>query len=237
MHALERWQATVASNLSLGSVPGFKKDDTQFRAEAAGSLGAGESSSLGSRAKDVMPTIRQQINTSQGSLKQTGKDFDVAVQGPGFFQVKTSAGLTGYTRNGEFHLDPTGTLVTNTGHQVMGEGGPITIDPELGPVTIDEAGEVTQGDTSIGKLALYDAPAAGDLRRVQDGLLIPKDGSTPARVTDPKVLQKFVEESNVAPLEEMVNLIQVSRAYEASQKVVTSLDQTTKNAIETLGNP
>ena len=59
----------------------------------------------------------------------------------------------------------------------------------------------------------------------------------PARVENPEVMQGYIEESNVVPLQEMVNLITVSRAYEVSQKLITSLDQTTRSAIETLGNP
>lgn len=236
MSALERWQTAITGNLASGSVAGFKKDETSFSAATAGrtKLDAAE---FGPSLMRLSPMANRKINDSQGNLRQSGKELDVAVQGAGYFQVRASSGDTAYTRNGEFHLDPSGMLVSGQGLPILAEGGTITMDPKLGPVTIDREGQVAQGETVVGKLALYDLSAAKQMQRSGDGLLVPEDGETPPRVAKPEVLQGYVEESNVAPLQEMVNLITVSRAYEVSQKLITSLDQTTRSAIETLGNP
>jgi flagellar basal-body rod protein FlgF len=233
MDVLERWQASIADNLASASVAGFKKEDTNFTGVETGrsKLADGD---FGTTFLRVSPQATQQLNTAQGAVRSTGKDLDVAVQGSGFFQVQRPEGGTAYTRNGEFHLDGSGTLVNSAGMPVQGDGGSITVDATLGPITIDKSGQLSQGDSVVGKLALY---AGDNLQRANGGLLMPKDGNQPKRLEQAEVLQGFVEESNVTPLQEMVNLIDVSRAYEISQKLITTLDQNTKSAIDTLGNP
>jgi flagellar basal body rod protein FlgG len=236
MDALERWQSSIADNLASSSVPGYKGDETSFSGVAAGStkLAPGD---FGAAFARQAPKESHHVNTQPGTVLQTGKDTDLAVQGSGFFQVQGPDGKPGYTRNGEFHLDRNGTLVTNAGQQVMGEGGALTIDPTLGAVTVDHTGQVSQGGNIVGKIALYDAGASDQLQRAANGMLVTKDGSTPKLVENPEVQQGYIEQSNVQPLQEMVNMISVSRAYEISQKLITSLDRTTGSAIESLGTP
>jgi len=235
MNALERWQTAIASNLASGSVAGYKKDDTSFSSALAGStrLLPGEPSA---EIKQYAPQATTRITDTQGALRQTGKDLDFAVQGPGYFQVKTSAGPA-YTRNGEFHLDGKGKLLNGQGLEVHGEAGPITVDLNQGPISVDRAGQITQGTTTVGKLAVFDLSKTGQLQRSGTGLFVAPEDTTPTRVEKPEIMQGYIEESNVAPLQEMVNLIQVSRAYEVSQKLITSIDNTTRSAIETLGTP
>jgi flagellar basal-body rod protein FlgF len=235
MNALERWQTAITGNLASSSVAGYKKDDTSFSSALAGStrLQPGE---MSAEIKQYAPQATTRVSDGQGALRQTGKDMDFAVQGEGYFQVKTSSGH-GYTRNGEFHLDSTGKVMNGQGLEVQGESGPITVDTSLGPIGVDRTGQISQGKTIVGKLAVFDLAKSGQLKRSGTGLFVPEDGNTPARVAKPEVMQGFVEESNVVPLQEMVNLITVSRAYEVSQKLITSIDQTTHSAIDTLGTP
>jgi len=236
MSALERWQTAITGNLASGSVAGFKKDETSFSSALAGGtkLQPGDRSAAAER---LMPQATSRVSDSQGALRQTGKDLDFAVQGPGYFQIRTPAGGNAFTRNGEFHLDGTGKLVNKQGLEVQSDAGPVNVDIQLGAVTVDRTGQISQGDNVLGKLAVFDLAKSGQLKRSGDGLMVPADGSTPPRVENPEMLQGYVEESNVVPLQEMVNLISVSRAYEVSQKLITALDQTTHSAIETLGNP
>lgn len=236
MNALERWQTAITSNLASGSVAGYKKDETSFSSALAGSLRM-QPGEMSPEIKSYAPRATTHISDGQGAVRQTGKDLDFAVQGSGYFQIKTADGNTAYTRNGEFHLDPSGKLINNQGHEVQGESGGITVDPKQGPLTVDRGGQISQGKTVLGKLPLYDLAKGGEMHRKGDGLFALKDDATPARVEKPEVLQGFIEESNVIPLQEMVNLIAVSRAYEISQKLITSIDQTTHSAIETLGTP
>jgi flagellar basal-body rod protein FlgF len=236
MNALERWQTAIASNLASGSVAGYKKDETTFSSALAGSarLNAGESSA---DVKQYAPQATTRVSDAQGSLRATGKDLDFAVQGDGYFKVKTGAGDPAYTRNGEFHLDGSGKLLNGQGLEVQGEAGPIKVDLSQGPITVDRTGQIAQGTTVIGKLGVFDLAKAGQLQRNGNGLFTAPEGSAPAKVAKPEVMQGYIEESNVSPLQEMVNLITVSRAYEVSQKLITSIDQTTHSAIETLGTP
>jgi len=236
MDALERWQSTIADNLASGSVAGYKKDDTSFDGAPMGltKLTPGD---FGAFSVAQGPQEKHSLNTTQGTVQQTGKDTDLAVEGSGFFQVQAPGGTKGYTRDGEFHFDGSGTLVTSSGMQVMGDGGsPISVDPTQGPVTVNHAGQLSQAGNIIGKIPLYDA-SASQLQRGGNGLLVSKDGSTPKTVDNPQMLQGYIEQSNVQPLQEMVNMINVSRAYDISQKLVTSLDRETGAAIDTLGNP
>jgi len=236
MNALERWQTAIAGNLASGSVAGFKKDETSFSSALAGNtrMQPGE---VGAEISNYMPQASTRVSESQGALRQTGKDLDFAIQGSGYFQVSTTGGGKAYTRDGEFHLDGNGKLVNKQGLEVQCESGPLTVDIKLGPVTVNSTGGVTQGDSSLGKLAIFDLAKSGQLQRTGNGLLAPAKGGVPARVENPEVFQGYVEESNVVPLQEMVNLIAVSRAYEVSQKLISSIDQTTRSAIESLGTP
>jgi len=236
MNALERWQTAITSNLASGSVTGFKKDETTFSSALAttSALQSGDSSSA---VDQLMPQATSQVNDSQGALRQTGSALNFAVQGPGYFQVQTPDGGKAYTRNGEFHLNASGTLVNNQGLAVLSDSGPIKLDMTLGPVTVDPTGQISQGDTALGKLTVVDLSKSGQLQRSGNGLMAPADGSVPKPVAAPVIMQGYVEESNVVPLQEMVNLISVSRAYEVSQKLITSMDQTSRSAVETLGTP
>jgi flagellar basal-body rod protein FlgF len=236
MSALEKWQAAISANLAAGSATGYKKQDTTFSSIAAGSKTA-STDAFDPTVGLTMPQSQSKLNMSQGPLLQTGKDMDLAVQGPGLFQVKTTSGVSAFTRDGEFHIDATGKLVTNQGNTVLGASGPIVTDPNLGAVTVNQTGEVSQNGVTIGKIPLYDVGASGGWQQMGSGMFVPKDGSQTSVVANPDMLQGYVEQSNVTPLQEMVSLISVSRAYEISQKLVTTLDQSTHSAIEVLGTP
>jgi flagellar basal body rod protein FlgG len=235
MNALERWQTAITGNLASGSVAGYKKDETSFSSALAGSTRL-QPGDLSAEFQQYAPKATTRISDGQGAIRQTGKDTDLAIQGSGFFQVRTPEGQA-YSRNGEFHVDSTGKLVNGQGLDVQSDAGPIQLDPKLGPVTINRTGQVSQGTTVLGKLLVMDLSKSGELQRSGSGLYVPADGSTPPRVENPEVMQGYIEESNVVPLQEMVNLIAVSRAYEVSQKLITSIDRTTGAAIETLGTP
>jgi flagellar basal-body rod protein FlgF len=236
MSALERWQTAISSNLASGSVVGFKKDETAFSSAMVGNTKL-EPGDLSADFKHTVPQASGRINDSQGVLRQTGKDLDFALQGAGYFKVRTREGGDAYTRNGEFHLDGSGKLVNNQGLDVTGDSGPIIVDIKQGPVTVDSDGKISQGEKALGKLSAYDLSKSGSLKRTGDGLFTPgQEGPVPP-MENPQIFQGYVEESNVTPLQEMVNLIAVSRAYEVSQKLITTLDRTSQSAIESLGSP
>ena len=236
--ALERWQDTVSQNIAAASVPGFRKTEASFEAVLGDSTKVGSAGSFTKDAQGVMPHQVERISMEQGELHMTGGDTDFAIQGSGFFQVQQPGGQNGYTRNGGFHISPERTLVTKQGFPVLGDGGPITFNSNGGRISINADGNVIQGETQVGKIAVYDFADPSKLRRVGDGLLAPSDpGVQPAPVERPSVINGAIEGSNVSPLREMVNLVGISRAFEASQRVIAAHDEATDKAIQSLGNP
>jgi flagellar basal-body rod protein FlgG len=192
-------------------------------------------------------------NFDQGSLKETNSDFDVALDGRGFLSIYTPWGER-YTRNGSFQLGKEGYLETKEGYPVLGENGPIRV--KANNFQIDKDGRIwinaaypDDPELLIGRESnQWEDPVLLDtLKIVQFDLdrYLEKQGSSfyresetsgPAMIIPhgerPKVLQGFVEASNVDPVVEMVQMIEVNRAYEANQKVI----QSEESALGTLIN-
>jgi flagellar basal-body rod protein FlgF len=185
------------------------------------------------------------IDFSQGSLRETGHDFDVALDGQGFFAVETQFGER-YTRNGTFLLNEQGYLVTTEGYYVLGENGRIQLKENN--FVIDKTGTIYQNqalaepadrlvskeenewqDTQrVDRLKLVDFKRARYLEKQGSSLYRPNDTSGEPRLlagdNRPTVRQGFLEAANVNPITEMVRMIEVNRAYEANQKSVQSED-------------
>lgn len=181
----------------------------------------------------------------QGALKETGNPFDLALDGEGFFSVETANGER-FTRNGTFVLGKEGLLLTKEGEPVNGENGPIRI--KKNNFVIDGAGRVFQNGAYsdnperlvsveenqwenmelVDTLKLVDFTRPRYLRKQGDSLWMDTVESGPALNLNeslrPKVYQGFLEASNVNPVREMVNLIEVNRAYEANQKTIQTQD-------------
>jgi flagellar basal-body rod protein FlgF len=238
MVGCDRWQEMISKNLSSASVPGFRKSEAAFEAKASGMerYGSGASDEA-KEAKASVPTIGSQISMQPGEIRVTGNDTDFAIQGRGFFKVQLDDQKSGYTRDGEFHLDAKRTLVNKAGKPVLSESGPIVLRPDGGKLSISGDGTIVQGETPLGKLPIYNFPDSEELMRIGDGLLTPKNEEVaPAKMDKPEIVGGMLEMSNVQPLQEMVNMITVSRAYEANQRVITSQDELLGKAIQTLGS-
>ncbi len=186
----------------------------------------------------------------QGSVKQTENPFDLALDGEGFFVVNTPYGER-LTRNGSFMLGPEGMLVTQEGYPVLGEEGVIRIRENN--FKIDEDGRVMENRAlpddrliSMTENRWEDAQEVDRLRvvNVRRPRHLEKQGSSLLRDTwesgepqileddiRPTVLQGFLETSNVNPVSEMVEMIQVNRAYEANQRVIQTHDELTGRLI------
>ena len=146
LSTLEKWQASISQNLASSSVAGFKKSN--FAVETDDNLKPQYAPDGLSAARHTggMPTQKTSVNFSPGDIKATGKGTDLAIDGPGFFQIKGADDKNLYTRDGEFHFNSENTLVTKQGLTVLGDSGPITIDPEQGPLTIARDGTMSQGN-------------------------------------------------------------------------------------------
>jgi flagellar basal-body rod protein FlgG len=180
----------------------------------------------------------------QGSLQRTQNTFDLALEGKGFFTVMTEKGER-YTRNGSFTINQDGTLVNHKGYPVLGENGPITVQKnnfivkENGEIVIngalsDAARDVVGADGNsweepivIDRLKLVDFENIREIKKEGESLYRETEHSGPALPVEKlKVVQGFLEKSNVNVVREMVDMIDVQRSYEANQKCITSADQT-----------
>ena len=181
----------------------------------------------------VRVVATEKIHT-QGSLTQTGKGLDVAVQGRGFLQVLLPDGTSGYTRDGSLQLNAQGELVTSSGYQLQ---PPITIPDSATSVTIGTDGivSVTQaGDaapTQVGQLQLVDFVNAAGLQPRGENLLVESAASGAPIVGNPginglgTIVQGSLESSNVNVVQELVSMIETQRAYEMNSKAISNTDQ------------
>jgi flagellar basal-body rod protein FlgF len=163
----------------------------------------------------------------------------LAIDGPGFFEVQIPGGATGYTRDGEFKINAQGELVTKQGYLVLGDGGPIQVDPNHSTTfSVAPDGTVSQGAEIRGKLNLVSFNDPNLLTPAGGGMFLAKN-PTLQQVADDKstVRQGFLEASNTSPVLEMANMISVMRAYEANQRVIQMQDDRMGRAISELGNP
>lgn len=168
----------------------------------------------------------------QGQLEQTDGNFDLALQGKGFFCIETPAGER-YTRNGEFAKDAEGYLVTKDGYKVLGENGYIKIDGST--MIVNENGEVYSNDQQAGKLKLVDFSDYRMLRKEENGLVKLEEGIEEGTVEAAATLkQGFVEGSNVNSVKEMVEMITMMRTYEANQKLITIHDELLEKAVNNI---
>ncbi|MCX6965582.1 MAG: flagellar hook basal-body protein [Verrucomicrobia bacterium] len=232
---LEKWQASITQNLVASKVAGFKKSNFAIESDDRVKTSYNPEQSAAQHTGGL-PVRTTSINFTPGEIEQTQKPTDIAIDGPGFFQIQGADGNNLYTRNGEFQFNNENTLVTRHGLQVMGDGGPITIDPEQGAVTVAKDGTISQGNNLLGRLQLFNFEDPQGLTRVEGGYFEAPDGANPEAVEDGQVVQGAIESSNVLPMEELVSLIQVARAYEASQRSMLSHDDLISKAINSLGS-
>jgi flagellar basal-body rod protein FlgF len=239
LSALERWQDAVAQNITSSQTSGYRKRTVEFSSEVAGKWNIDpEARNAGAENEinAVFTHANNGINFLNGETQPTRRELDVAIEGDGFFEVRQTDGSMAYTRSGEFRLRPDRTLVNSANLEVMTDGGsPLVLLPGGGTININRDGTVSQGTTVLGKLSIQRfanpaalIPAAGDM-------FLAGAGSGKSTVDDPEIIQGYLEQSNVQPLREMVDLVLISRAYEANQKIITSVDQQMQKTLDALG--
>jgi flagellar basal-body rod protein FlgF len=218
----------VASNLANVSTPGFKREvlvgssfGDAFSSALAETRTAPAATGLDSSAGPVVMT-----DSRAGSVRVTGQPFDLAIEGDGFFEVMTVAGPA-YTRQGDFQVDARGRLVTSRGEPVMGVSGEITLTT-LKP-TIDSEGRVTEPLAAGGPGSGSPTTAVGQLKVVHLDDLQFVEGKA-------RIRQGALENSNVSSAQEMVQLMQTMRHFEAMQKVAQGYDEMLGAAIRKLGD-
>jgi flagellar basal body rod protein FlgG len=237
LSALERWQDSVAQNITSSQTTGYRKRTISFSTQAAGELQTDPRARVGHDAAMPMlfPKVSTGINFITGETQPTRRELDIAIQGDGFFEIQMDDGSRAYTRSGEFQMRSDRTLVTTGGREVLSEGGaPITLLPGGGPVTVNRDGTIFQGESSVGKLSVQRFANTAQLIPIAGGFFVPAAGAAPEAVDAPELLQGYLEGSNVTPLREMVDLVLISRAYEANQKIISTVDQQMQKTLDAL---
>ena len=174
---------------------------------------------------------------SQGSLRETGNTYDIALSGTGFFTVefKNKAGETStkYTRDGGFTLNKEGYLVTKDGDYVLGTNGRIKVDP-LQTSVIDKQGRIYQNDRLVATLKITDFEDYNYLEHYGENYFQTVDGAK-EKTGEFQTISGYLEMSNMSVVQEMVNMISVSRAYETNQKIIQTYDSSLEIAANQLG--
>jgi flagellar basal-body rod protein FlgF len=172
-------------------------------------------------------------NMSEGRIKPTGNDFDLAIQGPGFFAVQTAAGER-YTRNGVLQLDDQGRLVTNNGQAVLDtQSRPIQVPPGTTKLEIASTGAITAGNQQVAQLRIVGFTNEQALRPGANSLFVANEIPGPA--PNAKVVQGSIEESNVSPIDEMARLVDITRGYDQVQNLMENENNRIKSAVQRIG--
>lgn len=229
--ALQRQMDVVANNMANINTAGYKNVDILFE-------------------EYIMPTARhkdfksldQPLSFTQdwatiddfasGSIELTGNELDMAVQGQGFFVIQTPAGER-YTRNGSFQLNQRGELVTSEGYNVLADGGFLTFTPEETGIIVTKDGRVSSsaGDKGILRVAEFEDPQS--LKREGDTMF---SGENPIFDNPSSIVHMAIERSNVSGVNEMTEMIRVTRAYTSMANLQQKQDELRRNAIKRLGD-
>jgi len=221
----------IANNLANADTTGFRSDEPTFAtAMEAALLGAtGRPASRGtihSFVESGSPATRHVGGPTTG----TGRDLDVAIDGPGFFRVQTPEG-TRYTRDGSLHVDRTGTLVSSAGHPVLGDGGPIAVGPRHAGIQPDGRLVDVDGNT-VGRLSIEVFDDPGDLFKEGANLFRAPDLAPRSPATEVKLLPGSLEASNVQPAAELARLVALQRAFDATMQVIEADDAASRRLIQ-----
>jgi len=229
--ALQRQMDVIANNLANVATSGYKSETLTFEEvlmPVANIDGVTGSAGKLSYVLDAR-TVRR---FDEGSISQTGNPLDVAINGKGWLVVQTAQGER-YTRNGNFTLDANGQVVNGNGQPILGESGPITIGLEDTDLTIASDGTVSTAQGKKGKLRVVAFENENVLKKQGDNLFSATRPPQPAEGY--RIAQGVIERSNVEPVLEIAKMIDVTRSYVSTARL---LDQTAKlksRAIEELG--
>ena len=213
----------LSNNLANVNTTGFKSDETFLRIYNH-SVSAEDASLLNGAVNDSTVVRGTVSNFLAGSMKTTGRNLDVALEGKGFLVLQGPSGLM-YTRNGNLHVNAQGALVSSEGFPVLGENGPIQIFP--GRVAISAAGEIEVEGSAVDTLRVVDFKEKVGLEKVgNSSFRSPGSEGTPLEPGEISIRQGSLEQSNVNPIKEMMLMITVMRQFESLQKTIYTMMNT-----------
>lgn len=233
--------ATISNNLANASTVGYKRDHVNFedllyqiQRQPGGQSSESTELPSGLQVGTGVRVVATQKQFNGGSLQVTEQPLDMAINNRGFFQILLPSGETGYTRNGEFHLNSEGEIVNSSGYLLQPN---ITVPPNASNITVSRDGIVSAsifGDATpqqLGEIQISDFVNPAGLQSLGGNIFLPTAASGDAQTGTAglnglgEIIQGSLENSNVDIVEEMVNMITTQRAYEMNSKVVTTADQ------------
>lgn len=226
-------QQVHANNLANATTTGFKTDLEQARAMRA--IGEGFPSRVYSMSE------RPSTDTTSGTLMETGRNLDVAVNGTGWIAVQAGDGLEKYTRSGELQINTRNTLVTASGLPVIGNAGAPVVIPEAeeiniandGTISIRPLGSPANELVVIDQIKLVN-PEVGSLWKGEDGLMR-TDGLIPLPADqNPNLRSGYLESSNVNAVSELTSIISLSRQFEMQVKMMKNAEENSTAATKIL---
>ncbi|BFM16590.1 flagellar basal-body rod protein FlgF [Maricurvus nonylphenolicus] len=225
-------QTAHSNNLANANTSGFRADFAQAR-----SMGVYYGEGHPTRAYSL--TERPATDFRPGTVMETGRELDVAIQGEGFIAVESDTGEVGLTRAGNLYIDTAGILRTGANQPVLGSGGPISIPPaekidigKDGTISVVLAGGGREPQV-LDQIRLVN-PAAEDLVKREDGLVYVKDGGQAAIDLNVTLLAGFTESSNVNTVHEFTEILSKSRQYEMQLKLMKTVERNSETSARLL---
>ena len=212
----ERRQQVVSNNLANAATDGFRAE--RVFARVLDGVDA--------------PVAESRTDFRDGSVTQTGNPLDVALKGDGFLVLETADGER-FSRGGSLAVDDAGVLVDAEGHAVLGESGPLVLPP--GEIAIDARGRLSVDGEEVGRLRIRRFGGATPPRREGAAHFAAAATDAVQEATDTEVLQGHVEQSNVNPVEALVEMITVQRAYGALERSARTVDGVMETVANRLG--
>ncbi|MBK7661237.1 MAG: flagellar basal-body rod protein FlgG [Betaproteobacteria bacterium] len=231
----------ISNNLANVSTNGFKRsravfEDLLYQTIRQPGAASSQQSNLPAGLQigtGVRPVATARLFT-QGNLQQTGNSLDMAVNGQGFFSVQMPDGSTGYTRDGSFHVDANGNLVTSNGFTVQpaitipANAQSVTVAAD-GTVSVVQPGSATPANVGSLQITTFMNPAGlqatGQNTYIETAASGSPNAGTPGSNGRGTIQQGYVETSNVNVVEELVSMIATQRAYEINSKAIQTSDQ------------
>lgn len=217
-------QGNASNNLANANTTGFLADFNQFRSMPV--FGPGHPTRV--YALDERP----ETDFGHGTIARTGRDLDVAVKGGGWIAVQSQDGGEAYTRRGDLQIDANGVLTTGDGLPVLGNSGPVALPPfdainigADGTISIRPQGAPPSELAVIDRIKLV-APQFDQMTKGQDGLMRLKDGTEAPAAFEQRLVSGALESSNVNIVNEMVDMIELSRRFEMQIKLMKTAEQT-----------